>query len=216
MKTDDLIVELARSAGPVQALPPPSMRLWRWARATLPLMLLAVFIIGPRKDVAAVIGDATFLGIAAVTLATALLAAASAFVLSIPGAERSRVQRTLPLIAGGVWTFVLAYSLAMEGAAIDRLLQWPVHAACIIEIAFLGFFPGAALFGMLREAAPLERAWTGALAALAGVAFAAAATQFICPIDDQAHQLVGHVLPVAVLSMLGVIAGQRYLNWWHR
>jgi hypothetical protein len=44
----------------------------------------------------------------------------------------------------------------------------------------------------------------------------AAATQFICPLDDPAHQLVGHVVPVAVLSVLGALAGSRYLGFYSR
>ena len=73
--------------------------------------------------------------------------------------------------------------------------------------------PGWVLFAMVRRAAPLRRAWSGALATLAAVGISAAATQFICPLDDPAHQLVGHVLPVAVLSVLGAFVGHRYLNW---
>ena len=211
MKTEDLIVELARSAGRVRPLPTPSVRLARWAAATAPLMVLAVIIVGPRADVVTAMSQPVFLGMAMVTIATALLAAASALVLSIPGLERSAWQRALPLLAGGAWTCALAYLLALEGAAIERLLQWPVHVACLLEIAGLSVLPGWALFAMLRAAAPLRWAWTGALATLAAVAFAAAATQFICPLDDEAHQLVGHVLPVALLSLLGAIAGQRLL-----
>ena len=80
----------------------------------------------------------------------------------------------------------------------------------------LSVVPGWALFAMLQRAAPLRRAWSGALATLAAVTLGAVATQFICPLDDPAHQLVGHVFPVAVLSMLGTIAGHRYLNWLSR
>ena len=216
MKTDELIVELARSAGPVRRLPSPSIRLARWTAATVPLMVLAVLVIGPRKDVMAAISAPAFLAMAMVTLSTALLSAASAFVLAIPGAERSWWQRALPLLAGGVWTLALWYLLTIEGAAVVRLLAWPVHVTCLIEIAGLSLVPGWALFAMLRRAAPLQRAWSGALAALAAAAIAAAATQFICPVDDPAHQLVGHLLPVMVLSLLGAIGGQRYLNWMSR
>jgi hypothetical protein len=66
---------------------------------------------------------------------------------------------------------------------------------------------------MLRRAAPLRLGWVAALATLAAVALAAAATQFICPIDDPAHQLVGHVLPVVVLAIGGAIGGRRSLDW---
>lgn len=216
MRTDDLIIALARSAGPVTPVARPSARLLRWAVATTLLMMIAVFTIGPRADVRTAISQTTFAALVALTIGTALSAAASALVLSIPGAERSAWQRGLPLLAGGGWTLALAGLLVLEGAAIERLLEFPVHLTCVIEIAGLSLTPGWALFRMLRGAAPLERAWAGALAALAAAAFAALATQFICPIDDQAHHLVGHVLPVALLAATGAMAGQRYLTWMKR
>ena len=216
MRTDELIVELARSAGPVRPLPSPSIRLAQWTAATAPLMALAVIVIGPRADIVTAMAKPTFLGMALVTIGTALLSAGSALVLSIPGAERSVWQRILPLLAVGVWTLALAYFLNTDGSAVPRLLEWPLHVSCLIEIAGFSVIPGWALFTMLRRAAPLQRAWSGALAMLATAAIAAAATQFICSVDDPAHQLVGHVLPVAVLSILGAIVGQRFLNWMRR
>jgi hypothetical protein len=72
------------------------------------------------------------------------------------------------------------------------------------------------MFAMLRRAAPLRRTWSAALATLAAVALGAAATQFLCPIDDPAHLLVGHLLPVASLAIGGAIAGRRALDWLKR
>ena len=100
----------------------------------------------------------------------------------------------------------------MSGAPVERVLGWPFHWACFIEIMALSVVPWCALFAMLQRAAPLRRAWSGALATLSAVALGAVATQFICPLDDPAHQLVGHVFPVVVLSMLGAVAGHQYLN----
>jgi hypothetical protein len=212
MRTDELIVSLARSARPVVPIDSPSIRLARWTLGTALVMTLAVIAIGPRTNVLIAAAQPVFLGLAIVTVCTALLSAASALTLAIPGAERSPWQRVLPLVAGSAWILALVYLLSVEGAAMARLLQWPVHVACLLEIAGLGVMPGWALFAMLRRAAPLQRAWSGALATLAAVALSAAATQFICPIDDPAHHLVGHVLPVIVLSMLGAIAGLRCLD----
>jgi hypothetical protein len=95
-----------------------------------------------------------------------------------------------------------------------RCGQIPVHVACLIEIAGLGVVPGWALFAMLRRAAPLERAWSARRSR--GTLGQRGGDSFVCPIDDPAHQLVGHVLPVVVLSTLGAIAGRRYLNWMSR
>ena len=167
-------------------------------------------------DVWTAIDQPTFVGLAVATLGTALLSAAGAFVLSVPGAERSPLQRAVPLVAGGVWALVLVVLLTTGGDPVQRVLALPFHWACLIEIAGLSVVPGWALFAMLRRAAPLRRAWSAALATLAAVALAAVATQFICPVDDPAHQLVGHVLPVAFLSVWGAIVGRRWLNWLSR
>jgi hypothetical protein len=216
VRTDELIVQLARAAGPVRPLPGPSIRLARWAAAALPMAALGVIVIRPRPDLLTVIHQPTFMGIAVVTMITALLSAAGAFVLSVPGAERSPLQRVLPLAAGGVWAIMLVVLLTDGGHPMQRLLALPFHAACLIEIVGLSVVPGWVLFAMLRRAAPLRRTWSAALATLAAVALSAIATQVICPIDDPAHQLVGHFLPVAFLSVWGAIAGRRWLNWLSR
>ena len=107
------------------------------------------------------------------TLGTALLSAAGAFVLSVPGAERSPLQRVVPLVAGGVWALALVVLLTTGGDPVRRVLALPFHWACLIEIAGLSIVPGWALFAMLRRAAPLRRAWSAALATLAAVALGA-------------------------------------------
>jgi hypothetical protein len=216
VKTDELIVHLARAAGPVRPLARPSVRLARWTAASLPMTALAVIVIGPRADIWTAVGQPAFAGLAVATLATALLAATGAFGLSVPGAERSRLQRVIPLAAGGTWALALVILLTTSGDPVRRVLALPFHWLCLIEIAGLSVVPGWALFTMLRRAAPLRRTWSAALATLAAAGLAALATQFMCPIDDPAHHLVGHMLPVALLSVWGGILGRGWLNWLGR
>jgi len=213
VRTDELIVQLARAAGPVRPLPGPSVRLARWTAAAAAMTALGVIVIGPRADVLTAIYQPTFVALAVATLGTALLSAAGAFVLSVPGIERSPLQRAVPLLAGGVWALVLVVLLTTGGDPVQRILALPFHWACVIEIVGLSIVPSWVLFVMLRRAAPLRRAWSAAFATLAAVALAAVATQVICPLDDPAHQLVGHLLPVALLSLSGTIVGRRWLNW---
>jgi hypothetical protein len=212
VKTDELIVELARSAGPVRPLAAPLVRLARWAVAAVAVTAFGAMVFS-RDDVWTAVHHPTFIGLAVMTLLTALLAAASAFVLSVPGAARSAWLRALPIIAGVMWMGRLAFLLAEGGDPAQRVTAFPIHAACVIEIAGLGILVGWPLFGMLRRAAPLHYAWSAALATLAATALGAAATQFICPIDDPAHQLVGHLLPVMLFSVAGAFAGRRSLDW---
>jgi hypothetical protein len=148
-----------------------------------------------------------------VTLLTALLSAAAAFTSSVPGAERSLLQRAIPLLAGSLWAIVLMGLLAQGGDSVRRILALPIHVACVIEIAAFGLLPGWALFTMLRHAAPLQPTWSAALAALSATALGAVATQIVCPIDDPAHHLMGHFVPVVLLTFWGTLARRRSLDW---
>lgn len=213
MRTDELIVALARSAEPVDPLDKPSVRLARWLMVVLPLTALAVIVIGPRRDVLNALAQPGFFAIAMTTLATAILSAACALVLGVPGAERSVWQRLLPFLVAGVWALALLALLTIGGDAARRLAAWPFHWACFLEIVGLGVAPAWMLFAMVRRAAPLRRAWSGALVVLAAVAVSAVAAQLICPIDDPAHQLVGHLAPVMAASISGALAGRRWLDW---
>jgi hypothetical protein len=215
VKTDDLIVELARSAAPVAPLTSPSSRFVRWAAAMALVAGAGVLLWGPRADIADALGRPVYQARLVATLLTALLAAAAAFVLSVPGAERSRVQRMLPFVAGGAWVALLSALLIAGGNSAARVLAFPVNWPCSYKIFGFGLIPGIALVTLLRRAAPLQPVWSTFLAALASTALGAAATQFICPVDDPAHQLVGHVLPVIVFAVVGTIVGYRALERRH-
>jgi hypothetical protein len=146
--------------------------------------------------------------IAAATVATALLSAAAAFVSSVPGLERTPLQRWVPLLSLGAWIGVLTLSIT-AGGRIGRTDPRILHVACIVQISLLALVPAWMLFAMLRRALPLERRWSSGLATLAAVALAASGTQFICPIDDPLHLLVGHAVPVAALALAGAFLGPR-------
>lgn len=213
MRTDDLIVQLARSAGPVVPLPPPMQRLWWWTAGAAAATIMGVVLIGVRADSGTMVGQAVFLAMIGVTVTTALLSAAAALVLSVPGAERTPAQRWAPLVAGSAWAALLLVSVLSGGSAFDRIVAFPVHAGCVAQITALALVPGWVIFAMLRRAAPLRHRWSGGLAALAALALAAAGTQFICPVNDPAHLLVGHLAPVAALALGGPLIGARAFAW---
>jgi hypothetical protein len=148
-----------------------------------------------------------------VTLAAGVLAGATAFALSVPGIDRSTSRRALPFVTALVWAGLLAVLLANGGQPAQRLMAFPVNWPCGYKILGFSVIFGGAILVLLRRAAPLDFVWTGSLAALAATAMAAAATQLVCPVDDPAHQLVGHVVPVIVLAAAGTAIGVRALNW---
>jgi hypothetical protein len=214
VKTEELIVQLTGSLERVEPLESPFMRLVRWAAVCTPVVALGILAIGARADVTSAVRQPAFVALAIMAVATAISSAASALVLSIPGAERSPALRGLPLLIAGAWTVTLTIFLVAGGAPLSRLTALPVHAACLIEIAAFAVVPGWALFTMLRRAAPLRVSWSAGLAALAATAVGAAATQIVCPIDDPAHHLVSHIVPMAILTMAVAASRRRSLIWW--
>jgi hypothetical protein len=213
VKTEDLIVRLARGARPVRSLRPPWARFARWTAVAVLVETIGALAIGVRSDVAIALQQPAFAGLAAATLLTALLSGAAVFALSVPGIERSPLQRTAPLASGALWVGWLVVLLMAGGQSMRRLAALPIHAACVIEIVGFGVLVGWPLFAMLRRAAPLRPTWSALLAALAAAAFAAAATQLICPIDDPAHHLTGHLPPVVLITILGAAFGRHALDW---
>ena len=209
MKTDELILHLAKSAGPVTRLPAPSIRLLQWLAAAAALAAVAVFGVGARAGLGTAISQPAFaVSLAALVLAT-ISAAALAFVLSVPGAEGSPRRRALPIAAGLAWPAAWFVAMMRHAGATGAR---PFHWACAIEIGVLGAISGWMLVGMLRRAAPLQPAWTAGIAGVAAVTIASAATQVICPVDDPRHQLVGHVLVAAVVGFAVFMAGRRRLT----
>jgi hypothetical protein len=212
VKTDLLIVELARDLRPVTPLSSPSLRLLRWLAAVTAVAAVGIWLLGPRADLASAITNAVYDARFVLTLTAGLFGGAAAFVLSVPGAEHYRAQRIIPFVFASAWILLLGLLLAGGGRGVERLLAFPVNRPCGYKILTFSVIFGSALLIGLRRAAPLELTWTAALAALSSTAVAAAATQLICPVDDPAHQIVGHVLPVTVLALLGMVIGFRTLN----
>ena len=201
------IARLVRSATPVAPLAPPLVRMSRWTIAAAGLVLLSVIVLGVRADVAPRMIDAWFIARAGATLTIVAMAAAVAFLISVPGVWPSLAARTLPAMAGVAWGLMLAATLTFAGSPLQRLLLVQPHAVCVMQIAGIALFPGVVLTRMLRRAAPLRRRWVGGLAGLASAALGALGTQFVCGDDRAAHHLLWHFTPVALLTLAGVAVG---------
>jgi hypothetical protein len=212
VRTDDLIVELARRASPVRPLAPPVVRCARWAGAMVLLSAAGVLLLGPRADLTRALVQPAYAARLVITLLTAALASLGAFALSVPNADRSPLTQILPYAAFASWILLLTALLFSGGQPIGRLLAFPVNWPCSYKIFGFSLIPGVALWVLIGRAAPLEVMQNAATAALAATTLGAVATQLICPVDDPAHQLVGHVLPVVVLAVIGLAAGYRTLE----
>lgn len=215
MRIDELIVQLARAGRPMTPLPPPGVRALRWLAAALLMMVAAIAFVGPRADLATVFGRPVFLASFAALLFTLVSGASAAFMLSVPGAERSPVQHIVPVLLAATWT-----AIWLGGWSTDDTPEAPrtaaIHTACALQIAAGAVAVGSLLLAMITRAAPLRPIWTAAVAGLASMSAGAAVAQLFCPIDDVRHQLAGHVLIGLMVAGMGLLIGRQTLNTWRR
>jgi hypothetical protein len=177
---------------------------------------VSVAILGVRSDVAAQMMNGWFVARATATLAIVVAAAIVAFFMSVPGAERSRLVRALPLAACLVWAVLLVGTIAANASPLEVLLQVTPHPSCVLLIVATALLPGATLVRMLRDAAPLQAAWTAGFAGLASLAVGALAAQFVCSNDAAAHHLLWHFTPVVLLTGASIAVGSSLCGWPHR
>jgi hypothetical protein len=215
VKTEDLIVQLAAAAGPVKRLPRPASRLATWAVVAVIATAAGVSFFGLRSDLATTFAAPEFLLGLGLTISLAIAAAGAALTLSVPGLEHSPAARWLPLAAGGAWIGALGVALASSGDAMARLAAMPIHQLCVVQIAVLAVVPAWLALVQLQRAAPLRRHWSVGLAALAALGLGAAGTQLLCPLNDPAHLLTGHAMPVAILALGAAAAGPLALRRRH-
>jgi hypothetical protein len=213
MKTDDLIVDLARTVRPVRRLPHPWMRAALWAAATTIYLAGIVLWMAPRGRLDAASADVRLLFEQLAAGLVGLTAAAAAFATIVPG--RRRGVFLVPIAAAGLfWIGVVAIgsvqdALRYGAAGIPLQTDWPCVGAMIVISAL----PAAALVHMLRRGAPLVPRVTLALAALSATALASASVCLVHPHDTSVTVLLWHGLSVSILTGLAWLFGAYVMKW---
>jgi hypothetical protein len=87
----------------------------------------------------------------------------------------------------------------------EAVLVSPWGARCLAIAALVGFIVLVAFGWALRRAAPEATATRAAAIGACAGAWVGVAVFLFCPSADQQHLLLGHVLPVAVLTVVGAL-----------
>ena len=167
--TQELIDTLVECTTPVRRLRPPLVRAMLWLAFAGLVIALIVMRHGLRDDLALSLHQPAFAISTAAALATGILSAIAAFVISLP--DRSRWWLMLPMPPLAVWISTIGYgcitdwvSLGPEGVRFgDELRCFAILVLTSVPLAI-------ALAAMLRYAAMLR---AGAVAATGGLAIAA-------------------------------------------
>lgn len=207
METDELIRTLAADARPVRRMRPPLIRAAGWGVLALTSLAVGLLVMGARRELGEGTERALFGAEAFLLLVTAVSAVVGALLVSVPGAERSPVTRWLPVAAAAAsvaWVMGELVYAAVSGAPLGRFgFAWQ----CVVKTTTVAMVPGAALFVMLRRAAPLHPGWAGLLATLATTAVGVLGANIICPLSRPLHLLLWHVGPLVLFAGAGVALG---------
>lgn len=122
------------------------------------------------------------------------------------GASAMCLVLTAALVAPLYAAFTVPDPVHVGDPVVSGVAISPWGLRCVVIAGVVGVSVLAGLTMALRRAVPVaSRLRGGALGAAAG-AWAGLAVFLFCPSGDQAHLLVGHVLPVAALTLVGLLA----------
>ena len=206
MRTADLIQILVEDRMPVRPLPRPWIRTAEWLVIALLYVLLVVFVVSPRADLAAKISDWRFVDEQILALATGIAAAGAAFAIIIPAYSRKILA--LPFLSLSIWFASLGQAYIQ-----DHFGEWvrldsiglPLHPDwyCV---------PAIVMTIMLHRGAPFAPHLTAVLGGLAAAALGSFGVRFFCAQDGSLTMLVWQFSTVCVLSVLAGCAGHRVLR----
>jgi hypothetical protein len=206
-----LIQSLVEDLKPVRRLASVDLRTVLWAGFAVACVCFGTYALGVRSDLALKLHDPSYLVEGAALLMSFALATRSAFQLSVPGVERGRLSRMLPLAMLLGWALLIA----IRGArGMNEASFTPVSSgsSCAFRMTFLAFAPTLWLLFMLGQAAPLRPGWTGLFALVSASALGMLGTQALCVKDAAMHLLYWHVGPVLIAGLVGLCLGELFLS----
>jgi len=204
--TPELIDLLAQNATPVRRLRPPLARAALWLLLAGVLFALLAIAHGLRPDLQQQAARSIFaIGIVA-SLATGVLAAVSAFLISLP--DRSRRWALLPVPTLLVWLSTVGYgcltnwvSIGPDGVHLDET------ALCFATMMLVSLPLSLAMYVMLRHAARLRPTAVALIGSVAVAALTATALSLFHPLDATVLVLASNFgVAVLIVSIGGMLA----------
>jgi hypothetical protein len=129
--------------------------------------------------------------------------------------DAARGARALVAIAIATPLAMLAWMMSF-GASCD--VEWPhkIGFRCLGLTLVIAVLPLIALMRARRGANPSHPVATGAALGAASAAWAGFVVDLWCPIPHVEHVLVGHIVPMVVLTGIGAVLGRTRMGDPHR
>jgi hypothetical protein len=170
-------------------------------------------MLGPRPDIALAAQTPRFLFKFVLTLALALTAASAFAALSRPGAPVAWATRLLAVAPMLALAAVVAELFMLPSGQWEARWIGTNAALCLTFIPLIGLAPLAILLWAMRQGAPTSPRAAGALAGLLAGGIAATFYAAHCFDDSPLFVATWYTLAIALLTLVGAVAGGRLLRW---
>jgi hypothetical protein len=201
ISTEHLLHALAMNVQPVTPLPHPTHWTRTWILRMLPVLVLGVAIVTPRRDLATRLLDPDVALEAGLVLLGAVASAWSAFMLVLPGFRRSYHLPVMLLpVAWLLWRLGRAGLAGLQSPS--DLAEW----RCFVLVLGFALVPVAVLVRMLQRGAPLAPGLTMIFVAMAGTGVADVAARFCHAVESPAHDLWHLAATFVVLGVAPLLA----------
>jgi hypothetical protein len=211
VKTDDLVSLLAEDA-------PVRTKLGRIVAYALMagIVISAVILIstiGMRRDMADAMETVRVLFKIGATSVLAIAASSLVFQIGRPAAVL-KPRALLLVIPLGLLIAAVIMEMAMVPADSWRTRMMGNNARfCVMFIPVLALAPLVAFMIALRNGAPDNPGFSGAVAGLAAGGIGAAIYAWHCPDDSPLFLATWYMLAIAIVTILGYFAGRHLLRW---
>jgi hypothetical protein len=213
MKTDTLISLLAAGVTPVDRHVVVRRLTWALVAGTLGAALFVVLCYGIRPDIREMLTTPLFWAKMAFPTCLAVGALAVTLRLSRPGTAVGRAWAGLAFPVAVSWLCGLALWWLAPPEERESLLMGHTWRTCPFNIAFLSIPAFIAVRYAMRGLAPTRLRLAGAAAGLLAGATATVMYCLHCPEMGVPFWAVWYVLGMAIPTLVGAIAGPRWLRW---
>jgi hypothetical protein len=213
MKTDDLILALARDTKPVGSRQGALALIAALAAGAIAVVALIAIFFGDPLSGTRSVGVMTF-GVKMGFTASLLLL--SAYLLYAAGRPGHEPHRGLPWLAAPFVLVAILAAIALgnaPAAATRPLIFGSSWQTCLLSVSLLAVPVYAALVVAFRRLAPMDLKLTGLLAGLASGSTAALAYALYCPESSPAFLLIWYGLGIIIAGIAGRAAGPLLLRW---
>jgi hypothetical protein len=209
--TRELIDTLVECATPVRRLRPPLLRAMLWLAFASLVIALIVMGHGLRPDLTLHLRQPAFAITTAAALATGILSAIAAFVVSIP--DRSRWWLLLPMPALAAWLSTIGYGCLTDWVGLGpEGIHFGEEVRCFSILVLTSVPLTIALTVMLRYAAMLRAGAVATTGGLAVAAITASALPLFHNHDATAMILIWNVGTALLITGITSLFGRRIFS----